>query len=548
MTVPLDHSGVTPGTVSIAYSVLPATGPRTGTLVFLTGGPGQAAVRLTERLGKELEPVRRTHDVVMVDQRGTGRSDAVVCDMFASSSRCATRLGDKRTWLTTAATARDLEYVRVALGVEQIAVLGVSYGTKVAGEYVRRFPARTSAVVLDSPAPLDGWDLIGTTPVKALPRVLREICASGPCERTVRDPRAVLNAAVKRVQRGAIRVSIPQRIGKPETARVTELNVTLALLGADGDELARPELPAALASLARGDALPLLRAVPATTIGAAAQEEEEGEEEEEALSWSRFLATACVEGRLPWAPDSDPSTRRAASTRMRDRLDAALAPFSPRTVWRLNSVEQCLRWPAAPLPEPVPTVAPDVPVLLLSGRADLRTPLESAQQIAATYPQATLLDFPYVGHSVLTQDRSGCAVERVASFLAGQGAASCASRSKPVLPAAAYYPASLSALRGPLQAVEITLEQLQRERAKRAVRVADDETGLYRGSGTRYYTGLRRGYATERDGRLRLRELESIRGVRVSGKLTTAGHGRLSLSGPAGLSGTLRVRGFKLRG
>ena len=43
VTVPLDHAGVTAGTLPLAYARVPATGTRTGTIVFLSGGPGQAA-------------------------------------------------------------------------------------------------------------------------------------------------------------------------------------------------------------------------------------------------------------------------------------------------------------------------------------------------------------------------------------------------------------------------------------------------------------------------------------------------------------------------
>jgi hypothetical protein len=47
LTVPLDHSGQTPGTLPLAYAKVPATGTRTGTIVLLSGGPGQAALPLT---------------------------------------------------------------------------------------------------------------------------------------------------------------------------------------------------------------------------------------------------------------------------------------------------------------------------------------------------------------------------------------------------------------------------------------------------------------------------------------------------------------------
>ena len=52
VTVPLDHSGATPGTLPIGYSILPATGPKTGTIFFLSGGPGESAVIYTSEIRK----------------------------------------------------------------------------------------------------------------------------------------------------------------------------------------------------------------------------------------------------------------------------------------------------------------------------------------------------------------------------------------------------------------------------------------------------------------------------------------------------------------
>lgn len=543
VTVPLDHSGAKPGTLSITYSLLPATGPRTGTLVFLAGGPGQAGVLLTEELGRELAPVRATHDLVIVDQRGTGRSDAVECDEMdpGATDDCARELGDKRLHLTTAATARDLEHLRVALGVERLSLLGVSYGTKVAGEYARRFPERTAAVVLDSPAPLDGWDLVGTTLVRTLPRVLRETCSAAPCAETVGDAGAALNAAVRRVQRRAV----PGRIrldGRPRAVRVTEDVLVAIAVTLDFDPIARADLPAALASLRRGDAAPVLHLLQRSTdfgIRAGVQADEDSP-----FTWSRFLATACVEGRLPWAPTSDPSTRRAIGERFRAQSRAAYAPFTPAAVWRQGSGDICQRWPVAPAPEALPALVSEVPALILSGRADLRTPLESATEVAKTYTRPTLLDFPHVGHSVITDDVSGCAVERIVTFLAGGVPESCATRTRPVLGPAAYRAATISTLRAPRarSAAAITLEGVQRDVQARLL--------LFQSLGEdppprRWRVhGLRGGSATVIGGRVRLRDVESIVGVRVSGTLSAAGTGRVTVSGPARLRGSFRVRRF----
>ena len=69
--------------------------------------------------------------------RRPGRSGATSCDESRSAAACAKKLGAKRAFLTTAETARDLDDLRAALELKKITPLGVSYGTKVAGEYAR---------------------------------------------------------------------------------------------------------------------------------------------------------------------------------------------------------------------------------------------------------------------------------------------------------------------------------------------------------------------------------------------------------------------------
>ena len=99
--MPLDHSGATAGTLPLQYAVLAATGPRAGTLVLLTGGPGEQAVGYGDELRRELAPLRAAHDLVLVDQRGTGGSGATRCDPLEFSGDCADKLGAKRPFLTT---------------------------------------------------------------------------------------------------------------------------------------------------------------------------------------------------------------------------------------------------------------------------------------------------------------------------------------------------------------------------------------------------------------------------------------------------------------
>jgi hypothetical protein len=205
----------------------------------------------------------------------------------------------------------------------------------------------------------------------------------------------------------------------------------------------------------------------------------------------------------------------------------------------------CESWPPTPKPEAVAYAGPDVPVLVLSGRADLRTPLEDARRTAAQYPNAKVLAVPGVGHSVLSADLSRCALRGTVAFLTGRPVAACSRTSPPArfqelsLP---YAPASISALRPTgasglagrtLSAVSLTLAGIGYDSAFAT---------------TPRRPGLRAGYVASSRTRLTLHGVEWIRGVRVSGTLSVRGAGTLTVSGPSAAAGTLTFTRSSVRG
>src|SRR5262249_7142826 len=153
----------------------------------------------------------------------------------------------------------------------------------------RLYPEHTAALVLDSPTPVDGLDGIDQLRQFGTPRVLREVCYPGLCHRTVTDPDAALARAVKRLP---LTGPLVDARGHVLTARVSQDSLYSALAVSDVTPALRAPLPAAIASLANGDAAPLLHMVSLVGGGAGA------------VNVARQLATACIESRLPWAPDS----------------------------------------------------------------------------------------------------------------------------------------------------------------------------------------------------------------------------------------------------
>lgn len=141
---------------------------------FLAGGPGQAATAVAPTVAMALEEVRKQRDLVFVDQRGTGQSNPLDCrdakgaplqlddtrlpsdaEITAFVRQCAASLqgrADPRFY-TTAHAITDLDAVRAAMGIDQINVIGGSYGTRVAQQYAAHYPQHTRTVVIDGVAP-----------------------------------------------------------------------------------------------------------------------------------------------------------------------------------------------------------------------------------------------------------------------------------------------------------------------------------------------------------------------------------------------------------
>jgi pimeloyl-ACP methyl ester carboxylesterase len=185
-------------------------------VVFLAGGPGQAAIENWPQVSAAFAPLRKHHHVVLLDQRGTGGSHALTCERGADKNEsgdaaesganldelrrvtreCLAQVeknADPRYYTTTAA-AHDLEAVRQALGAPQFDLVGVSYGTRVAQQYLMRHPDGVRSIVLDSVAPNEL--VLGQEFAENLEDALKaqfSLCTKTPaCAKAFPDPYASL--------------------------------------------------------------------------------------------------------------------------------------------------------------------------------------------------------------------------------------------------------------------------------------------------------------------------------------------------------------------
>jgi pimeloyl-ACP methyl ester carboxylesterase len=566
LSVPLDRAGAVPGRVSLLVKRVRARrrgGATRPPLVVLAGGPGQSA---TESFGGEalglLYAAYRSRDLIVFDQRGTGRSELLRCralehanllDAGRPAAACARRLGARRVFFTTRDSTDDLEAIRAELGAERIALYGTSYGTKVALAYARRFPGRVERLVLDSLVEVDGPDLFYLDAIAAAPRVLRALCRAA-C-RWTRDPVADLAMLVDTIaRRGALRGRFVDGRGRRRAGRLTRQHLFTVLLAGDFDPALRAAFPGAVRAALGGDAAPLLR------LRRRAFAVDAEPPPPRLLSAAVYAATTCEEAPLPWSratPPDPAERRRQAEARAATIPDSAFRPFDRATSLASDALALCDRWPHAPAaPDLGSGPMPDVPVLLVEGEDDLRTPVGNAERTAALFPRARMVVARATGHSAIGSDFSGCALRAFARFVQLRPVPRACPRVRRAFRPSPPPPGRLgevarlrgtSGVRGRvLASVGLTLRDVAEDSLTELIFDPGDPD-IARGG------GLRAGsYRIDGDNTLELHRVAFVPGVRVSGRLEHFGErgqrGALRVSGSAGPGGRLRVRGQRASG
>ena len=529
ITVPIDRGGSVPGTIKLSVRRVKAAKPSGKAVFAFAGGPGQGATAFTADFDAQFRRARRSHDLIVFDQRGTGESAPIDCrdvdrvrdikDAAEQVRACGQKLGPAAPFYTTADSVLDVESIRAELGYEKIALYGVSYGTKVELAYAAAFPQRVSRMVLDSVVQLEGPDPLLRDSFRAVPRVLRELCRSAYCRGVTADPVADMQAAVARMP---LTGSAYDLRGKRESATIDAATLFTLLVIGDFEPSLRTLVPSAVRSAAQGDPAPLLRMAKLIEPPPNPQAPELEE-----FSTGLWLATVCSELPFPWDPDAPEAERRAQAESRAAVLDPAqFNPFANNTALSWDIVEMCEHWPVARRPAVGDLSAVQAPVLLVNGRTDLRTPLENAQAMAARLPAAQVIGIKEVGHSVAGSDPTGCAVAAIDDFISGRVPVPCA-KGAPRMKIRPFAPTDVNALapakgtsgkRGrTARAVELTIHDVIAE-----LELIYGERGGLRGGALNF----------DDDGRLVFRGLVYVPGVKVSGRLH-----------PFNYTGTLRVSG-----
>jgi pimeloyl-ACP methyl ester carboxylesterase len=394
-----NREGGTGRTVDIAFVVLEAldsTARVDDAIILLPGGPGETFTNAAAAISSDFAPyasqrtssVRLTRDMLLVDVRGTGRSEALDCDVpypggfrsrfgtvfppaHAAACRDSLRRRADLDQYTTASSVDDLEELRAWLRYPRLNLLGASYGTRVAQVYIRRHPASVRTVVLNAVAPVSETLYVQHARLlqRTLDRLVTECAADRNCRSEHPEFARRLDQVLERFRNGPVEVelhgeTIPFGIG----------DLSYAMRGLLYGR-AR-ELPALIDRAASGDVQALAEYYAERTAWVG----------ERGGSSGYHFSVLCAEDIAPLTDDD--VARETAGTFMGAHLIDGY-----RTV--------CDQWPYARLPAShwIP-VESDIPTLLLSGSLDPVTPPEGAESVARHLSNSLHIVVPGAGHGV----------------------------------------------------------------------------------------------------------------------------------------------------
>jgi len=406
---PLDPSGEEPGEIELRVAVVPALNltPEPDPLVPIAGGPGQGSVQFYTSYSWAFEDVRRNRDILLIDQRGTGESATMDCEFdddlvegdysveltVEYTGRCLEQLPHDPRFFTTSVAVTDIEAVRKALNYPSLNLYGVSYGTRVAQHFARRYPDSTRTVVIDGVVPpqISLGPEIATESQKAVEKILARCAEDKDCNERFPDLADDFSRLVRDLREVGVEISVPHpSTGRPEEILFSnaEFSAAIRLLAYHPNTMAL--IPLLIDEAGKGNLVPLGSQYLMTSIAMM-----------DALSLGMHNAVMCTED----VPFYDKST-----------IDYDGIEASYMGMFQLDALDAiCSIWPAGPIDDGFKEpLASSLPVLLLSGDADPITPPRYAELAAVDLENATILIGKDQGHGQISV---GCTSGLVADFI-----------------------------------------------------------------------------------------------------------------------------------
>jgi len=387
--------------LEVWFAIMPAIA-RSGVLdpvIVLAGGPGQSDSSVAGLVMPLFAKLNRNRDIVFIDQRGTGHSSPLNCPppkgatslasqldpalVLDSLDNCAKGFHDRGIdvthYLTTDA-AEDIDDVRRALGYAQINLWAASYGTRLALEYLRLYPAFLRSAVLDGPDPSSLQLPVAAAfdTDRALDAVLKACASQARCAKDHPDLSNELDALFAKLKSAPLQVVLSD----PMTGRMTPFKLTTDTFASWIRQplyspITASLVPEAIVKASTGD----FGALAALNLAVSGDVMDQ-------LSLGMHLSVVCSEDLAHVKPEQ---VQALSST----RFGTSFYDFYK---------DMCMHWPTRPLPAAF-FIYPraDTPILILAGGMDPATPPAEAKALLEGLRNARLLVAPSLGHGISEQ-------------------------------------------------------------------------------------------------------------------------------------------------
>lgn len=388
LEVPENYGDPDSRAISLSVVVLRAIDPRPGdaALFELAGGPGIAALGALDFYLGPGRAYREHRDVVLLDQRGTGKSSPLRCPELEHLSPLEAMypLKDVETCLETLQShadlmqyhsinsAHDLDRIRTALGYASVDLWALSYGTELGRVYMKLYPHGVRSAVLVSPPSTDMRTPLthAANAQRVLDLMFHECQIDARCNEAHPGLRAQWNLVLERLSETGVATRRDPASGETEDVALSRGPFGEAFRGLFSTAAGRRSVPHIIARAAAGDFEPFLSALPPDSSQFA-----------EGL----YLSIACSESTSRIDPEEIP--RFTSGTYLGD--------------YRVQEqMRACGVWPIAPIaPEFFEPVATDHPVLVISGEMDATTPPAYAREVCGHLENCRLIEIAGMGHA-----------------------------------------------------------------------------------------------------------------------------------------------------
>jgi pimeloyl-ACP methyl ester carboxylesterase len=428
----LDPTGKVTGNIKISFEFYPHTDGAQSPLepiVATEGGPGYATSGSADGYLALFGPLRDRRDMLFVDNRGTGKSQAVNCPLLQAEPNprpsgihvCGTQLGDTAYLYDSGLAADDLAAVLDALNIAVVNLYGDSYGTWFSQTFAGRHPERLRSVILDSAYPVRGQSPWYPEIAPTVRFAFDQACQRSPtCN-------SLPGTSMHRIELllGSLRANPFSGYAHDGNGvlRKTYANATtlayLMVSNATTSVVYRELDPAARAYLEDGNAKPLLRLLAENQSAGTASGTPTTE-----FSQGLFVSVSCSD--YPQIYDLNrglPKRKLQRDQAIADEQHQHPNVYAPFTIEEFDGIQLdtsvldlCLKWPApvvAPIPpgQPVPPGAQftKAPVLVLSGDLDSLTPALQGKHAAKLFESGQQIIFPNSFHVTAAGDEDDCA-------------------------------------------------------------------------------------------------------------------------------------------